>query len=290
MRIRNHRFVDHWFELSKDVGSALDDPRFIVMHYTAGGAGSASRDYMLKSPTEKQKLLRANAKVYASAHLVVDRDGSAWQIIPFNRKGRHAGISRWRGLDSLNQCSIGIEIANYGWLDQRGDGSFGRSDTPRFAASEVTLGTMPGGSEAKGWEPYAAEQLDTVEQLTRALLGQYPSITEVVGHQDISPGRKFDPGPAFPMQRFRNLVDGRGSGALDNERNVHERGPERYVTGVSLNIRGGPGTGFDTLDASPLPLGTEVTKLYEEDSWYFVQLVSDDSIRGWVHGRYVRLL
>ena len=110
MHIKNHKLVGHWHRLSRDIGAELDAPRFIVMHYTAGGAGAASRDYMLKSPTQKQRLLGADRKIYASAHVVVDRDGSIWQIVPFNRKARHAGRSSWKGLESLNGYAVGIDL------------------------------------------------------------------------------------------------------------------------------------------------------------------------------------
>ena len=96
MQIKNHKLAGHWYRLSRDIGAEMGAPRFIVMHYTAGGAGAGARDYMLKSPTQKQRLLGAARKIYASAHVIVDRDGSIWQIVPFNRKARHAGRSRWK--------------------------------------------------------------------------------------------------------------------------------------------------------------------------------------------------
>ena len=258
MRIANHRLAEEWFGRSKDVGGPLDSLRFVVMHYTAGGSGAGSRDYMMLSPTEKQRRLGRSKPVYASAHLVVDRDGSVWQIVPFNLKARHAGRSRWRGLSSLNKYAVGIEIANYGWLDRQGDDSYKRSDTPRFAAEDVTVGPMPGGTETKGWENYPAAQLDAVARVTSALLDKYPSITEIVGHQEIAPGRKFDPGPAFPMQRFRSLVDDRGVGAIDSRPDQGEPAPERYQSATRLNIRGGPGVEFEKLDVSPLAAGTAI--------------------------------
>ena len=294
MRIVNHRLVDHWAGLSKDIGGALADLRFVVLHYTAAGPGIATRDYMMKSPNEKGA--RLGTKRYASAHLVVDRDGSAWQIVPFNRKARHAGRSQWRGLTSLNQYSIGIEIANFGWLDPQADGSYRRSDTSRFAARDVTVAPLPGCAEVKGWENYPSVQLDTVERLVGSLLNKYPSIVEVVGHQDISPGRKFDPGPAFPMQRFRNLVEGRGAGASENERGVIGRPAPRYLTTTKVNIRGGPGIEYEPLDVSPLPVGTGLISIDEQPPWIFVSLTDTggggeaEMVKGWVHWRYVRLL
>ncbi len=275
--------------MSRDVGGELDELRFVVMHYTAGGSGAASRDYMLKSPTQKQKLLGAGRKIYASAHVIVDRDGSVWQIVPFNRKARHAGRSSWKGLQSLNRCSIGIEIANYGWLDPQGDGSYKRPDTPRFAAEDVVVAPMPSGTREMGWENYTESQLEAVAQVTRALVYAYPSISEVLGHQEIAPGRKFDPGPAFPMQCFRNLLDDRGIGALEGEPDEREPAPERYETTTRLNIRGGAGVEFEKLDVSPLAPGTVVEYQDRDGPWTKVSVDGTDII-GWVHSGYLRLV
>ena len=290
MRVKNHKLVGHWYRMSADVGDELEPPRFIVMHYTAGGSGAASRDYMLKSPLQKQRLLGASARVYASAHVVVDRDGSVWQIVPFNRKARHAGRSSWKGLESLNQYSVGIEIANYGWLDRQGDGSYKRSDTPRFEAADVTVAPMPSGEKIMGWENYPDVQLEAVDRVTRALVNAYPSISEIVGHQEIAPGRKFDPGPAFPLECFRQRLDDRGIGALDGEADDRERPRDRYVTLSRLNIRGGPGLEYEKLDESPLAPGTELEHLADEGVWKKVLLAGDDEIIGWVHGDYLRLV
>lgn len=290
MHVKNHKLVGHWYRMSADIGTELDAPRFIVMHYTAGGSGVASRDYMLKSPTQKQRLLGSSSKVYASAHVVIDRDGSIWQIVPFNRMARHAGRSSWKGLESLNQYSVGIEIANYGWLDRQGDGSYKRSDTPRFDAQDVTVAPMPSGTRTMGWENYAPAQLEAVGQVTRALVAAYSSISEILGHQEIAPGRKFDPGPAFPLQRFRNLLDNRGIGAIEDESDGRERSPERYVATTRVNIRGGPGVEFEKLDESPLAPGTALEYLDHEGVWTKVRLVDTEQVIGWVHGGYLRIV
>lgn len=291
MRFRNHRLVDHWYQASRDVDGPLRDPRFIVMHYTAGGSGSSSRDYMLLSPTQKKKRLNSNKKVYASAHVIIDRDGTIWQIVPFNRVARHAGLSSWRGLNNLNRHAIGIELANWGWLRRQADGSYGRSEdhTPDLPPARISLGAMPGTNTVMGWENYTAAQIKAAESIVRGLLGKYPSLIEVVGHQDISPRRKFDPGPAFPLQRFRNLISGRGFGARDSNDQDNEQ-HSRFATTARLNIRGGPGIQYEKLDISPLAIDTGLIKLDEEGEWYFVQLDSNESVHGWVHRRYTRLI
>jgi N-acetylmuramoyl-L-alanine amidase len=285
MKITNHRFDEHWFAPSKDVGGNLDELRFIVMHYTAGGDGKNTRDYMLKSPAEKGG--NTGKLVYGSAHLLVDRDGTIWQIVPFDKRARHAGESQWKGLTMLNQYSIGIEIANYGWLDRQGDGSYKRPETKRFKGEDVTIARMPGSTEEKGWENYTAAQLASVEAVTLALLEHYPEIREIVGHQEIAPGRKFDPGPAFPLQRFKNLVFGRGEEAFDGPA---ARARERFQVTSSLNIRGGPGVEFAPLEASPLKIGTRVDKHDEQGEWYFVSLAKAATQKGWVNRRYLALL
>jgi len=289
MQIKNHRLADEWFGRSKDVGGSLEKLRFVVLHYTAGGSGAKSRDYMMKSPSKKGG--GGGKKRYASAHAVVDRDGSAWQIVPFNLKARHAGTSKWKGVTSLNRYSVGIEIANYGWLDKQGDGRFSRrGQTPIFEPGDVVLGTMPGSSDIRGWEPYPEPQLAVVEDLVTTLLGKYPTITEVVGHQEIAPGRKFDPGPAFPMQRFRNLVDNRGFGAMEGTSADGEPSEDRMITNANLNIREGAGTEFEKLPESPLPAGTELLLLEQSGIWDFVQQVEQPQVRGWVHSNFVTLV
>jgi N-acetylmuramoyl-L-alanine amidase len=291
MKIRNHRLVDHWLEQSKDVGGPLERLRFIVLHYTAGGSGTASRDYMLKSPTEKGRLAGIDGKIYASAHVIVDRDGSVWQIVPFNRKARHAGRSAWKGLTSLNRYSVGIEMANYGWLNRRGDGTYARlGETSTFAAEEVVVAPMPNGTEVKGWEPYPEPQLAAVETLVRLLLSKYPSITEVLGHQEVAPGRKFDPGPAFPMQRFRNLVDNRGFGALETGPEGGEAPEDRMLTTANLNLREGAGVEFEKLPDSPLLRGTRLVCHDRDGVWVLVSVEQEPEIRGWVHGAFLELV
>jgi N-acetylmuramoyl-L-alanine amidase len=286
MLIKNHHFEDYWYQLSEDVGGEIGPPKFIVMHYTAGGSAEASRDYMLLSPQEKGRRMGRNKSVYGSAHLVIGRDGGCWQIVPFNNKARHAGRSNWKGLSSLNQHSIGIEIANYGWLDRLGSGDYRRPETPVFAAEDVVLGEMPSGSEMKGWECYSEKQLLMVEKITAALLDHYPSIQEIVGHQEISPGRKFDPGPAFPMQRFRNLVSSR---ADPEEEDRPELLPAYSIT-TRLNIRGGPGTSFDKLEGGPLAAGTRVVEQEREDKWSRVTIEDGPLTEGWVYNPYMELI
>ncbi len=286
MTITEHQFDEYWHQLTDDVGGNIAPPKFIVMHYTAGGSATAARDYMLLSPQEKARRRGRRKPVYGSAHLVIGREGECWQIVPFNRKARHAGVSTWKGLDSLNQDSIGIEIANYGWLDKLGSGDYRRPETPVFAAQDVVVGKMPNSREIKGWECYPEQQLTVLEQVTSALLDHYPSIQEIVGHQEISPGRKFDPGPAFPMQRFRNLTASRG----DPEDEGVTTTVSAFTVTSRLNIRGGPGTAYDKLDGGPLPQGTQVLEQEREGKWSRITITDGPVNDGWVYNPYLALV
>ena len=112
-------------------------------------------------------MLSKDAKV--SAHLHIERDGNIVQLVPFNIKAWHAGASSWNGLTGLNSYSIGIELQN----------------------------------DSK--EDYTPIQLDVAKDISRLLVTRY-CLKDILGHSDISPGRKVDPGIKFPMQLFKSAV------------------------------------------------------------------------------------
>lgn len=106
-----------------------------------------------------------------SSHYVVDEDGTVLRLVPEERRAWHAGISYWRGTSGLNATSIGIEIVNPGheW----------------------------------GPRPYPEAQVEAVLALCRDLLArQRIDPWNVVGHSDVAPDRKQDPGEWFPWERL----------------------------------------------------------------------------------------
>ncbi len=194
MTITSHILDGVSFDRSSHIGGAIT-PRFLVLHYTAGGSAAGS--------------VRAIAERGLSAHLFVDRDGSVIQTVPFNIMALHAGQSRWRGVQDLNRHSIGIEIANLGWLDRRVAGGWTRDGIGRaIPASEVIVARHKKGGAEMAWEVFPEPQLRAVERLAALILASYPTIEEVVGHDDISLSGKVDPGPAFPMERFQAIRAG----------------------------------------------------------------------------------
>ena len=170
-------------------------PSLIVMHYTASGAGLSSAKY-----------LHGKHKPASSAHFVLDRDGTVWQLSDLDRVTWHAGKSSWkdakgRKIEHVNNFGLGIEVANWG---------FWRKEIAKQVPDPAKAGWLkakhPNGGPSQWWEPYAEKQVASLEELTRWLLKNCPKVHDLVGHEQISPGRKVDPGPAFPWKRVKALL------------------------------------------------------------------------------------
>lgn len=164
-----------------NTGGELTSRRFLVMHYTAGNSAEESIQW----------LRRPEAK--GSAHLVIGKDGSVTQMVSFDRIAWHAGKSSWKGVAGLNSHSIGIELDNLGRVPTL------RPGVLRLRHKNDTAPAF--------WDPYPFVQVQVAKDVARALVTAY-GIREIVGHDDIAPGRKSDPGPAFPMEQFRRDVLG----------------------------------------------------------------------------------
>jgi N-acetylmuramoyl-L-alanine amidase len=165
---------------------AKGEPRWIVVHYTAGSSNAAAYLFGPHKPA-------------SSAHFVITRKGEVYQLSDTDRITWHAGRSEWRGVKMLNSHAIGIELENWGWQDGKRKGLPDSSAWPKLKHKNW-------GQPAMRWEPYPQAQLAALKKLVLWLEEQYPTIHELVGHDDIAPGRKQDPGPAFPMEEFRPLV------------------------------------------------------------------------------------
>lgn len=108
-----------------------------------------------------------------SAHVLITRTGELVQYVPFHRRAWHAGQSSFRGRDACNDYSIGIELE-------------GTDDTPFRSIQYIAL----------------AELVTSLQQVYDSL-----NHTDIVGHSDISPGRKTDPGSGFDWLRMTRLID-----------------------------------------------------------------------------------
>lgn len=160
----------YWADQSTAATAFNHRVRFLVLHYTGDDAARALK--VLTGPR-------------VSAHYLVDpappeRSGMpiVRQLVPEDERAWHAGVSSWNGRHHLNDTSIGIEIVNRGPVDTR------------------TLSR---------WYPYDERQIQAVIALARDIVARYHiAPADVVGHSDIAPGRKIDPGPLFPWKRLHD--------------------------------------------------------------------------------------
>lgn len=104
-----------------------------------------------------------------SSHYVIDTDGKVWQLVSETKRAWHAGQSKWRGMEMLNQYSVGIELS----------------------------------SPSLGQTTYSRPQIQSLMKLSRQIIRHYQiPVTNVVAHSDIAPTRKPDPGLAFPWREL----------------------------------------------------------------------------------------
>ena len=241
-------------------------PDTIVLHYTAGGnADSAVQTF--KNPLTK-----------TSAHLIIGRDGTITQMVPFSKIAWHAGESQYGGRTGFNKYSIGIEIDNAGLLEKRGDkyvSWFNRF----YPENEVVFAVHRNEFSPRYWHAYSEIQIEKVMEVCYLLMNTYP-ITNILGHEEISPGRKTDPGPAFPLDKIRNrLIDSK----RDSDGEEKMTGTEMNVTTDGLNIRELPDINSEKV-AKPLAKNQKVKILEKKNGWAKITT----SITGWVAERYLK--
>lgn len=130
-------------------------PRLIVLHYTAIPDAQAAIDWLCAPESQ------------VSAHLLIDRDGTATRMVDDALRAWHAGQGAWAGCDDVNSASIGIELAN------------------------------------SGAEPFSNPQMTALESLLSELMSRHAiPPAGVIAHSDLAPARKIDPGPRFDWLRL----------------------------------------------------------------------------------------
>lgn len=154
-----------------------EEPSLIVVHGISLPPGEFGGPWIDRLFTNT---LTADAHPYfaaihglrVSSHLVLRRDGAITQYVKFTERAWHAGKSRFLGRENCNDFSIGIELEGTDFL------------------------------------AYEAAQYHALAQVVAALCRAYPSLStdRIVGHSDIAPGRKTDPGPAFDWEQARKLI------------------------------------------------------------------------------------
>lgn len=142
----------------------------LFMNRLQGLMEPSAMDYP-KKERDRQALMEV-VGMHVSSHLVIDRAGNVTQYVPFGQRAWHAGVSEFKGQPRCNDFSIGIEL------------------------------------EGTDNIPYTDEQYQALAEVSQILLAHYPLITRdrIVGHSDIAPGRKTDPGDSFDWDRFLKLL------------------------------------------------------------------------------------
>jgi N-acetylmuramoyl-L-alanine amidase len=160
---------------------------------------------MLDGPSALARLCDAAAKV--SAHYLIEEDGSVFALVPEDRRAWHAGLSSWRGETDVNSRSIGIELVNPG--------------------------------HEFGYRPFPPAQIAALVELAKGILARHPIPPgNVVGHSDVAPARKQDPGELFPWQE---LAERHGIGLWPCGEPVPV--PPEHVVAAGLDH-----AGYDTTD------------------------------------------
>lgn len=161
----------------------------IVIHHTS--ANFADSLHILTKPSTYP----------VSSHYLIPEPGDesygksglkTYQLVDETRRAWHAGKSYWAGKSALNDQSIGIELVNRTWCH----------------ASEEDGGSYTVGPDRLCFYPdFADGQIALLTKLLDEILERHPDIkpTHIIGHSDIAPGRKIDPGPRFPWQRLAAL-------------------------------------------------------------------------------------
>ena len=124
-------------------------------------------------PINKHPFYAGIAEAKVSAHLLIRRDGHLIQFVPFNQRAWHAGESNYEGRRACNDFSIGIELEGADDID------------------------------------YEDVQYQQLAEVTKVLLKNYANLSaeRIVGHSDIAPIRKTDPGVSFSWHRYKQLLD-----------------------------------------------------------------------------------
>ncbi len=157
-------------------------PELVVVHGISLPPGSyggpwIERLFMNTLPADEHPYFETIQHLRVSSHVLIARDGSLTQYVPFGMRAWHAGTSYWRGRGGCNDFSIGVEL------------------------------------EGSDDEPYDDRQYETLASIVAALQRTYPSLAEgwIAGHSDIAPGRKTDPGPHFDWSRLEREIRARGA-------------------------------------------------------------------------------
>ena len=276
MKLKRHKVEGVPFQQARWIGHKIT-PEVVILHDTASAIEAGSAAAYLKDNARK-----------VSVHFVVERDGSIVQQVPTNRQANHAGRSHYHGRDHVNGFSIGIEIVNPGRMEDVGGGFartwFGQSF--RIAQREGVAAAAVGElvdirrayTKENGdglWMSYTPEQIIATMTLLSVLFDGIPTLRDVRTHWYVSPGRKIDTNPLFPLDQVRSAALGREEPSEDDadersEEAVDDTGGAGFQATIriggedGLNMRRWPS--FNPNVIAQIPEGITVPVL--RDGWF----------------------
>lgn len=132
------------------------------------GGGYIEQFFQNRLPVAEHEFFDSIKELQVSAHLLIERSGRVVQFVPLTKRAWHAGVSCHEGIENCNDFSIGIEL------------------------------------EGTDHQSFTSEQYERLVAITKDIQSKFPAIKagRIVGHSDIAPGRKTDPGPAFDWDRY----------------------------------------------------------------------------------------
>lgn len=279
MNFQDNKLTGEPFNEARWTGGQIT-PEIVVLHDTAGRL----------APGNAANYLRKNDRK-VSVHFVVERDGLLEQQVPVDRRANHAGKSQYHGRKNVNGFSVGIEIVNPGRLKRFNDDTaqawFGQNyEIQKYGIQEIETPEHGAGL----WMPYTEAQIKTVTELLVALFEYVPTLTDIVPHWYISPGRKSDTNPHFPLEHVRSKVFGRED-PRDDFADASSAGVndgsfvEIETRGGGLNLRAAPTINPNIL--ATIPDGTVVPVLrigaFDGRDWLQVFYGGQE---GWIVSRY----
>ena len=165
-----------------DMSKSALKPQGVVIHYTVSDNLDATVAFFQKNEVD--------------IHFLIGKDGSMVQMVPCNRQAAHAGESAWGNLKFLNQYFLGIEVVCLGPVQRQKNGSFldgyarPYRGTPR---DKLMLGN-------RFWDPFTPAQEAALRDLVGWMLATYKfPVGNIVGHHEVAPNRKVDPGGSLSM-------------------------------------------------------------------------------------------
>ncbi|MBU2867122.1 N-acetylmuramoyl-L-alanine amidase [Pacificibacter marinus] len=278
MNIQNHLLTNAAFLPAYFTGGEIT-PEIVILHDTAGRLDKGNSATYLASENVAR----------ASVHFVIEVDGTITQSVATNRKANHAGKSSFQGREWCNGFSIGIELVNPGRMTKAGKYGvtwFGK----KFDFSLFNLVEMTTDAHGDGvWMPYAQAQMDALISLLEVLFRDIKTLKDITTHWYVSPGRKIDTNPLFPLEDVRARI----LGPIDPADTVADEASQPNTNdmveidtrGGALNMRRWPS--FENNILTAIPDGTVVpvlrTGAFAGRDWHCVFY---DGTEGWIVASY----